>query len=1380
MTLAAFIPSYYECYIFWNDFKTSMFTTLCSSLQLFPHIHLSPNYCEQITLVPDSNLVNFAHEHINEFTYILIVHGNDRCYEEIFRSVTNQYGQNKIRLLEIVEPYNEHIQKILIHFQTGQTTYNFHDQPGKVELNRQQKLVTFFPSVNVIHRYDVTKAYLTECFTIKRLEKFEPKRRSIYRKIYHRRILRFSTKFLITGNDRFFVYLQIQPLKRSLISCKDFQYCSLCQQLFRCVVDLRQHQAHTHGDLKHFITTRKKAIFIQSRKFQRRNLLRKTLCLGESTRKGRQCLLCSRKFLINQTWKKHIEVKHIEYNLDIYFRLFSSLNRVLTARNHEAIMKISMSQYGEKFSCWTCKKKYQYNEDRIRHFITCHFSLCTPTGNMLTTYRNSQSTSLLNPVHSTEVLINTSRKLLKCWKCEKNLKSENGRLDHFLRKHSRAILSIPFNPTRRLLRKIEMVEKQMLITSKQATVSTKSTFLTPTELLASSSPNAETRLNQKKSAELTYNRIGKTIYCSQCNKKFQSTAKFKKHSNAKHSRARISIEQITIDAQNSFDARSVISSAINALPSSVVDTNSTLTNQTKNTEEIPNSVSLQSEYPSSSGTFDSSTAPDADSKTNDIQSNSSLNFKLSSIFVDASVITKDGVKARKHRNESFKMISCWQCSRKFESAHNCFGHFFRKHSMSFQKKVLTLSTDGSNPTRIMQHQTNNKKVPLSFRKQSVQSSYCMKGKFQSHLAFKHTDLAPFTDINGSSFLKKQPILAQQQMKTKQDKTTSRIRSFYDSQYSEKFALSFNFGQQHKSLPEPSIVPRKVKVPPPTHQDLDLTTMHSTSFSTANLNFSNKKYIQTIECMSDSTTMFSCWQCSKKFKAVHSRFSHFINHYTILISDDNSIDFRHNMRDNRALSNTILSKQFSCWSCRKKFELDQDLIIHFVDKHANFILSVTTNPIDILKDAIIKAKQQRNTSSTDDASSKKLREHTIASSDLQQHQSSDSKMLKLSIRSKDQNNAVEDLQQCSKMFFCWKCPKKYKSAYDRLYHFLFNHSESFLPTMTESFNRLNNHTLSSQISTNSLSETHYCWNCTNKFRSPSSRISHFIDKHAKTILTIDIDPSDILKDQIIKAQEIMMIKQDSIIDIKASYICSHCPKKFKTSADRSQHLKNKHARSILTPPSKLFNNVNNEGTILQKTVKIMQNKTSSVEKSLNSAKCLNHFNSEYADVMTSTIAQPTNNSNNRKEVLYEHTKSTEPKLIQIHISYYCQQCQKKFTCTTDHLQHFQTEHPEMKSSDKTLEEFFVNPIIMQCSRAKFTTLVYLSLGSTRKQISIKCNSKLNHCPYQACQSGTVNYDFKDFWVHIIKEHDSAQIMLECCDPKIMYTTDEYKKHILHPD
>lgn len=265
-------------------------------------------------------------------------------------------------------------------------------------------------------------------------------------------------------------------------------------------------------------------------------------------RKELQCFWCFKKFLTIRGRKKYINVIHDRYNLRT--NLLNYVNRVCTTNNYDTSIEKSLIKSKQVFYCWQCNEKYQYNEDRVQHFIARHFTISPSAHNKLEIYRKSHSVPILNQLSDLKVLSNELRKSFKCWKCEKKLKSENGRLYHFIQKHNRTILSINVDPSNSLKRQIEMLEEQMATISKETSVSTTAMHSTTNEVPIRSFYEVKTKQNQTKIAELTYTRNGKSIFCSQCNKKFQSTSIFKKHFNAKHFRT-ISAKRATKTELNS-------------------------------------------------------------------------------------------------------------------------------------------------------------------------------------------------------------------------------------------------------------------------------------------------------------------------------------------------------------------------------------------------------------------------------------------------------------------------------------------------------------------------------------------------------------------------------------------------------------------------------------------------------------------------------------------------------------------------------------------------------------------------------------------------------------------------------------------------------------
>ncbi|CAF4541773.1 unnamed protein product [Rotaria sp. Silwood2] len=1030
-----------------------------------------------------------------------------------------------------------------------------------------------------------------------------------------------------------------------------------------------------------------------------------------------------------------------------------------------------------------------------------------------------------------DALTNTLTKSFKCWECKKELKSENGRLYHFVQQHARAILSIDADPSSSLQKQIQKAEDLLkTTTSNSTTVYDKSMLSTNARLLTKPVNETEAKQDHIKSTDLKNNRIGKTIFCLQCNKKFRSTGKFKKHIDAKHSR-------INCDTTTSN---------IRILPDRTLRLNEQLQSE--------NDININAQNSSSCSQYLEQIEPTNNSvhqfTDNHVELATSLHSLPSIPFININSASSYQIKNTEQMNYSAS-LSC--------RSSNCVEIFESTSNYDNNLKTKGIEINSSISTKTIDH--------VNMMKQNS---------------------------DPSSFLDNQLILAQEDIKTSKDATIAMSASVDCSQYSEQFGLNSDLDQHHEALHNQLDMSNMIESqhsneqPDHVNENQSKTDEHiSTSkslifdYSHFRLNFESTthqdSHLTSVQSMpiltpeitqhtNDFSTALPCWDCSKKFKTVNGRWMHFVSHHilsTISIFeiqsdlDGNKTDSQHSTPNNIVVSSTSLTKQqFKCWSCTKKFQSDQSFLHHFVEKHANFILSLPNNPIDILKNEIIKVKQNVVTSSIDDTATyhcsqelkdskstdtkemniqskqddsfssnttlttnhidvdmattqyqKKTAENLVRSINLQHHQVSNTHLFKStgfsnvdfhnqkldfdsyisvdlpnthinqSTITTNQHDAAEHVQSSSKMFSCWKCFEKYKSAPRRLYHFILCHSELFLPATVMPSKSTSKYTIlydkqinKFNVSVNLLSDAYLCWDCSKKFKSSPAQVSHFIDKHAKTILSMDIDPSDILQNQITKAQERMKIKQNTVIDIKASSNFSHCSNPYKANNDLSNHTNSKHTVNILPLTSETRKYVDNKTKQMIAQTKVIQDVADPINMSLDSSKFSFKFdtvdnssislNMKYLDVMTRATSASLNNF--------------LPKRSLLRITYYCQQCQKKFTSVNDHLEHFQNEHRQVKLSKETLEEFFSDTGSMQCPKAKFPTIVYMLLGSTRKQIRITFD-KMNHCPYQACQLEVVNYEFKQFWVHIIKEHAAEHIKLECCDPMMMYTPEEYMKH-----
>jgi uncharacterized protein YlaI len=137
--------------------------------------------------------------------------------------------------------------------------------------------------------------------------------------------------------------------------------------------------------------------------------------------------------------------------------------------------------------------------------------------------------------------------------------------------------------------------------------------------------------------------------------------------------------------------------------------------------------------------------------------------------------------------------------------------------------------------------------------------------------------------------------------------------------------------------------------------------------------------------------------------------------------------------------------------------------------------------------------------------------------------------------KDRTKAMPHINNSIKTFSCWKCTKKFEFAEQRVNHFINEHAAPIRSKIIElSINATDdNAVVKNQINDakttmNYMKPSFSCLECTKKLESDGGLISHFIDKHAKFILFMETDPSNILQNQITMAQERLATAQKTAI------------------------------------------------------------------------------------------------------------------------------------------------------------------------------------------------------------------------------------------------------------
>jgi hypothetical protein len=238
--------------------------------------------------------------------------------------------------------------------------------------------------------------------------------------------------------------------------------------------------------------------------------------------------------------------------------------------------------------------------------------------------------------------------------------------------------------------------------------------------------------------------------------------------------------------------------------------------------------------------------------------------------------------------------------------------------------------------------------------------------------------------------------------------------------------------------------------------------------------------------------------------------------------DNSTGSRHKTTDDAAVPNTLLPKQFRCWSCTKKFQSYQSFLTHFADKHANFILSTPTDPTYILKNEIIKAKQQMKISSTEDAvpynCSQDLKylesEDTYGINFQSKHVESSSSNTTLTtnhinietVATQCQKKATEHvIESINPQHYQASCAQTLESTTCPNVDFHEKKVEFNLYTNAKSSNTLSNQSTITKSQNDASEHARHCfkrfscWKCFEKYKSAIGRLYHFISSHSELFL-----------------------------------------------------------------------------------------------------------------------------------------------------------------------------------------------------------------------------------------------------------------------------------------
>lgn len=118
------IPSYCHCCIFWNDRQLNVFQNLYWAFRKYSNVHFCPSYSNQINDSPREDILAFVQALLQTFSYILVVHGGDQSYSNIYNCIKREDGKEKLDLYTIQQPFRLYLRHIIDRIEEKYRSYD--------------------------------------------------------------------------------------------------------------------------------------------------------------------------------------------------------------------------------------------------------------------------------------------------------------------------------------------------------------------------------------------------------------------------------------------------------------------------------------------------------------------------------------------------------------------------------------------------------------------------------------------------------------------------------------------------------------------------------------------------------------------------------------------------------------------------------------------------------------------------------------------------------------------------------------------------------------------------------------------------------------------------------------------------------------------------------------------------------------------------------------------------------------------------------------------------------------------------------------------------------------------------------------------------------
>ena len=1482
-----------EWCLFWNDLRLPVYKKLTSALRGYFHIRFCPSYHQRSTNSLNPDLLDFLETLLPKFSFVLLVHGDKQPYSESVQRLQRHYGKEKLEVQTINERFSQHLPSILTLLTDRNATSSIRQSVTNVSSKDHLKFKEK-PRVFRCEWPDNLAAIpygLVELIYFNQLIKRKQKRLNIY---YYNGYPSKNTLLLshLTGDDEFeeddsdhltTVFARKSVMKLRLISYKTFT--TLTQERSQTSYSIKQYSlaAEQTEAMFHSTPVPKLQKYRKSPKQKLAQPVKKKT--PESDSKEVSCSKCTKKFKDQVAQQSHFWAKHSKPSSHQapsqqqaslqYDRAWVNYydNYINYLFNYPSLLDYYGSSPLDNASAISSYINPLHNTYR-QAILQCRASALMIHGQTPTTHqaysippiKNKAQPCLQHTKKTQKYTISSSTSTSKKTDHQSNLVEERTKWNHT----EQVTKDQPNNISHH-----SSLPQPRLDRCENAAGNNFHSMTTHPDRISHFTASSEAVVNTATIVTKSYVR---TFPCSKCTTKFKCQADLQRHVIAKHlnssaqqfsSQAQPAVLDIIVigtDGGNPVNKPPSCSQLVNSCVSFATDDAQTTAIHSETDYQTASAAPRLSESQLTHGprlAIDLEPAVTAN-LTRPIPSIARISTPLCHYQME---IAQEQTQMTETRNTSaVRLLSCSQCTKKFQSIADIKQHFDTEHTASPTNDAPTITTDSADvvidqatlirvweadkdPTdnltqRSSLPQPHSDKDRTSHRTASSEAavkpatmvtkrhvriypcSKCSKGynssrdrlqhfikthsesflpttrpphgslnesrtcwicskEFKSsdgqitHFIDKHAQVILRIDGDPSSLLQTHIRIAQEKMESAKSKDSLAGKLLSCSKCTTKFKCQADL-QSHIATKHSSASAQQFSSQKQTAAQEKTATVPNQSNSVNKLPYSSKiiESSRSFTISNDKpplTRLKTEHKPSQEFgSATDSDMDIIAKSTQSILSASTLSSSPHTLpadmgqeqmkigetRDN--FTDALLSRS----QCTEKFQSVSDIEQHDDTEDVKRITCDTPTIIASNADLILDQGQITHNEMADGNSS----HH---SSLLQPHSEKSRSAYSVDSNSREKHSytppcivafpesAVNEptivVTDQIKTFPCSRCSKKYKSARDRLDHFIKTHSESFRP-MPRSTER-------------AFIDSRTCWECKKVFKSSDSQISHFIDKHAQAILLTQGDPSSLLQTKISMAQEKLIYgkRLAQTTNLAASKLPN--PKGRKLDKKYFYYAHDKTSKSTSTKTLKVLNHGEHKTATKEDAAPIHY-----------PSDIVSHSSKRSEERMSDDIDKTCSKMKNGEQIasatskpLVDTVGRTMPKPTVAQILDESERFQKEAFRNNDAPKNHIEDNTATASANRPSRNFLSGQDIFICPRARSSSIVYIQLKTIREQL-IVTPGRRNRCPFEGCDSATVEYEFEELCLHALMEHKDVSLKLECCDPTRTYTLEEYKIHL----